>query len=159
MQAEALRQLAAGLPAEAPGVQLLWTAAVTIAEREPLGSAPAGERFIVPITGGHFWGAPGHEALCGRVLAGGADRQLLRPDGVKELDALYEMQCDDGTVLTVHNRVLLDEAETPRYARSHVAVTAPAGRHAWLNRRRLVGTLQSLRPQAAAVLVRVWALV
>lgn len=159
MDASDLQRLAREWPAEPPGAQLLWTAAVTVADREDLGPAPAGERFIVPITGGCFWGAPGHEGLSGRVIAGGADRQLLRPDGVKELDALYEMQCDDGAVLTVHNQVLIDEAVAPRYARSHVRVTAPAGPHAWLNRRRLVGTLQSMRPQAAAVLVRVWALV
>ena len=124
----------------------------------PSPSPPAGERFIVPITGGRFWGGPGFESLCGEVLPGGADRQLLRPDGVKELDALYELRCADGTTLTVHNRVLIDDAVQPRYAQSHVSVTAPEGPHAWLNRRRLVGTLQPLRPQADAVLIRVWCL-
>ncbi|MFQ1700238.1 DUF3237 family protein [Loktanella agnita] len=34
----------------------------------------------------------------GTVLAGGANRQVLRPDGIKELDALYEMQTKDGTI-------------------------------------------------------------
>ena len=56
------------------------------------------------------------------------------------------------------DRVLIDDSVAPRYARSHVQVTAPDGPHAWLNRRRLVGTLQTLRPEHEAVLIRVWAL-
>ena len=154
-----LRALAEGQPVQTPGCRLLWHAAVLIAEREPLGQSPLGERFIVPILGGAFWGAAGFEALHGSVRAGGADRQLLRADGAKELDALYEMQVHDGTVLTVHNRVTIDESVQPRYARSHVSVTAPEGPWAWLNRRKLVGTLQVLRPQAEAVLVRVFEVV
>jgi hypothetical protein len=153
-----LRALADALPVEAPAARLLWHAAVSIAEREPLGHGPLGERFIVPITGGHFWGGPGQQHLHGEVLPGGADRQLQRADGVKELSALYEMRVHDGTVLTVHNRVLIDEAQSPRYARSVLAVTAPVGPWSWINRRLLVGTLQSLRPHAQAVLVRAFVL-
>ena len=155
---KALRSLAEGVAVEVPAARLLWHAAVTIAERAPLGRGPLGERFIVPITGGCFWGGPGHEALHGEVLPGGADRQLLRADGVKELDALYELRVHDGSVLTVRNRVCIDEARSPRYARSVLTVTAPEGPWAWLNRRVLVGTLQPLRPQAPAVLVRVFTL-
>lgn len=84
---------------------------------------------------------------------GGADRQLLRIDGVKELDALYELRIHDGTVLAVQNRVLIDESTSPRYARSVISVTVPEGAWAWLNRRLFIGTLQSLRPQASAVRV------
>ncbi len=83
----------------------------------------AGHRFIVPILGGEFEGP----RLCGRVRPGGADRQLLRPDGVRELDALYELEADDGAVLTVRNRVLIDDAAPQgRYARSVLQVLAPA---------------------------------
>lgn len=153
-----LRELANAIAVETPGARLLWHAAVTIGEREALGRGPLGERFIVPISGGTFWGAPGHEGLHGNVLPGGADRQLLRADGVKELSALYEMRVHDGTVLTVHNHVLIDESASPRYARSQLSVTAPEGPWAWINRRQLVGTLQPLRPQAEAVLVRVFVL-
>lgn len=156
---DTLRKLAATRPVEAPGARLLWHAAVTIDERADLGHGPLGERFIVPITGGCFWGGPEHPQLHGSVLPGGADRQLLRADGVKELDALYELQVHDGSVLTVHNRVLIDESTSPRYARSALHVTAPAGPWAWLNRRVLVGTLAPLRPDAAAVLIRVFELV
>jgi hypothetical protein len=133
----------------------LWHAAVDIGPRESLGRSPLGERWIVPILGGHFWGAPGFESLRGLVLPGGADRQLQRADGARQLQALYEMRCDDGTVLTILNQVIIDEP-TPgsRYALSHLQVTAPAGLHDWLNRRIVVGTLQPLRPAREAVLIR-----
>ena len=83
----------------------------------------------------------------------------MRHDGIKELDALYEMRTHDGAMITVHNQVLIDESVQPeRYARSCIRVTAPDGPHAWLNRRLFVGTLQSLRPDRQAVLVRAYML-
>ena len=137
----------------------LWHAAVDIGPREPLGRSPLGERWIVPILGGRFWGAPGFETLRGTVLPGGADRQLQRADGVRQLQALYEMRCDDGAVLTILNQVTIDEpVHGQRYALSHLQVTAPEGPHGWLNRRLIVGTLQVLRPAREAVLIRSYVL-
>ena len=135
--------------------RLVWHAVVDVAERESWGMGPRGERWCVPILGGQFWGAEGFEALHGTVCAGGAARQTLRPDGMKELDALYEMRTHDGVIITVHNQVLIDESVQPeRYARSCIRVTAPEGPYAWLNRRLFVGTLQPLRPERQAVLIR-----
>ena len=150
-----IQALVAGIAAPAVSGRLVWHAVVDVAEREVWGAGPRGERACVPIVGGCFWGAAGFEALHGEVCAGGADRQTLRPDGVKELDALYEMRTHDGAVITVHNQVLIDE-QVPgeRYARSCIRVTAPEGPHAWLNRRLFVGTLQPLRPARQAVLIR-----
>lgn len=146
-------------PLQAPASVLAWQAWVQVSPRQDLGMSPAGERFIIPIVGGQFAGQIDGHVLRGRVLPGGADRQLLRPDGIKELDALYEMQHEDGTVLTIHNRVTIDAPmDGPRYAFSHVKVTAPEGPHAWLNRRVFVGTLNSLIPEQPAVLIRVWML-
>lgn len=133
----------------------VWTAVVDIAEREPLGIGPRGERWIVPILGGAFRGAAGFESLHGSVRPGGADRQTLRPDGIRELEAIYEMQTHDGAVLSVLNQVVIDDTVTPqRYAMSCIRVTAPQGPHAWLNRRLFVGTLQPLRPARDAVMIR-----
>lgn len=149
------RALAASQPVLTPGARLIWTAVVDIGVREALGRSSHGERFIVPIHGGRFWGAPEHAQLHGFVRPGGSDRQWLRPDGVKELHALYELQTDDGIVLTIDNRVLVDDSVQPvRYALSRIHVTAPEGPLAWLNRRLIVGTLQPLRPAREAVLVR-----
>jgi hypothetical protein len=151
--------LIASRPAVAPAARLVWTALVDIAPAQSLGTGPHGARFLVPILGGRVLGAPGFEGLSGVVLPGGADRQLLRADGVKELDALYEIRTDDGHICTVRNRVIIDAAHEPRrYALSHVRVTAPRGPHDWLNRRILVGSLDTARPEREAVIIRVWML-
>ena len=42
--------------------------------------------------------------LQGRVLQGGADWQILRPDGAADLDARYTIQTDDGALIYVVNR-------------------------------------------------------
>jgi hypothetical protein len=139
-----------------PGTEFIYEAIVDIAAREALGRSPLGERFIVPILGGSFEGP----RLRGVVLPGGADRQLVRADGVRRLDAFYEMRTDDGTVLTVRNRVLIDDPPGgSRYAFSNIEITAPEGPHDWLNRRVLVGTLNTLQPQRMAVRIRVYQLV
>ena len=146
-------QMAGAFPLVPPATELVWEALVEIAPAQNLGDSPLGRRRIVPITGGTFVGP----RLRGKVLPGGADRQLVRKDGVTQLNALYEMQTDDGAVLTILNRVTVDEAQgRPRYARSLVEVTAPEGPHAWLNRSVFVGTLHSLPPERKAVLIRVY---
>lgn len=144
-------------PARAPATRLLWEALVDIGPRTDLGTGPLGLRGIVPIHGGEFRGGPGFEALAGSILPGGADRQQARPDGARELDALYEMQVQDGAILTIRNRVIIDETGPgPRYALSRIAVTAPAGPWAWLSRRVILGTLHPARPLREAVIIRAW---
>ncbi|KMO12985.1 DUF3237 domain-containing protein [Methylobacterium indicum] len=144
------------LPLVPPRTEFVYEAVVEIAPLVSLGDSPLGERRIVPITGGRFQGP----RIRGTVLPGGADRQLVRKDGVRRLDALYEMQAEDGAILTVRNQVLIDPGRdgAPDYRFSTIEVTAPEGPHAWLNRLVLVGTLHSLRPAQAAVLVRAFRL-
>lgn len=138
------------------GFRLLWEAVADVEARIDLGPGPQGERFLVPVLGGRFRPGPGIEGLEGEILPGGADRQILRPDGVKELDAIYEMRTISGAVLGIRNRVLIDDTVAPRYAMSRIHVTAPDGPFAWLNRRLIVGTLQSARPERQAVIIRAW---
>lgn len=157
--AASFESLTLGIPLDGPVPSLAWQAVVDIGPTEALGRSPLGERFIVPILGGRFEGEIEGLALRGSVVPGGADRQLLRADGIKELDAFYEMRTDDGVVLTIRNRVLIDAPPGgPRRAFSQVQVTAPEGRYALLNRQVFVGTLHPLRPARDAVLVRVWRL-
>jgi hypothetical protein len=121
-----------------------------------LGRGPLGERTIVPITGGRFAGPK----LKGVVLSGGADRQLLRADGATLLDALYELETDDGAVVTVHNRALVTKRpDGSPYAYSQLNVTAPEGPHAWLNHLVLVGDLHFDPAHPQVVLIRVYSLV
>jgi hypothetical protein len=149
--------MAGTVPLVPPRTEFVYEAVVDIAPTMPLGDSPLGERRMVPITGGSFEGPN----IRGKVLPGGADRQLVRRDGVRILNALYELQAEDGAVITVHNRVLIDEPRPggPRYAFSTLEITAPEGPHAWLNRGVFVGTLNSLRPAREAVLIRVFRVV
>lgn len=142
----------------APQVSLIWTAVVDIAPREDWGASSQGHRYAVPILGGAFFAGPGIDGLSGKVLPGGLDRQLVIAEGFKTLDALYEMQTDCGAILTIHNRVKIDESVGPDpYKRSVIEVTAPVGRFEWMNRRVFVGTLETAKPDREAVIIRGWA--
>jgi len=144
-------------PPIAPEFELIWTAIVDIAPREDLGETPEGHRFIVPILGGEFFAGRGVEGLSGIVLPGGADRQLVDRHGFKRLDALYEMKTEDGTILTIRNRVKIDETvPSDHYKVSSIQVIAPQGRFEWMNRRVFVGTLETARPAREAVIIRGW---
>ncbi|MGZ3274693.1 MAG: DUF3237 domain-containing protein [Caulobacteraceae bacterium] len=148
--------MAGTFPVQPPATRLAWEAEVTIAPVIDMGDSPLGKRRMIPITGGTFVGP----RLRGKVLPGGADRQLVRKDGVTLLNALYEMQTDDGAVLTILNRVTIDaNAKPPSLPRSMVEVTAPEGPHGWLNRRIFVGDLHPLPPERKAVLIRVYEVV
>ena len=80
-------------------LEALLKAEITLAPPQDLGDAPLGRRRIVPITGGRFRG----ERLSGRVLPGGADWQIIRGDGVSQLEARYTLETDDGALIYVHN--------------------------------------------------------
>ncbi len=150
-------ELLRDFPPVAIRTRLAWEAVVTVAPRLDLGAGTYGHHFIVPITGGAFQGGPDRAGFHGKVVPGGADRQLLRNDGIKELEALYELQVHDGTVITIKNEVITDPDVKPdRYAASRIKVFAPEGRWAWLNRRLFLGSLQSLQPNPGYVVVRGW---
>lgn len=143
------------VPIVLPKTEFVYEAIFTLQDTIDIGPSPLGNRRIINITGGEFAGP----RIKGKVMPGGADRQLIRKDGVRLLNALYELQTDDGAVITVNNRVLIDsQPNGPQYAFSHIDITAPEGPHDWLNRRMFVGTLHSMRPKPM-VLIRVFSLV
>jgi len=116
-----------------------WIAKVTIGETIVLGDSKRGVRRVVPITGGTFEG-PG---IHGEVLPGGADWQLVRPDGVTELYARYLLKTHDGYLIQVINRVLSRRTpdEEP-YRRSVIDLEAPLDSpYAHLNDYVFLGTL------------------
>lgn len=84
----------------APELQLAFEARVQVGPPIELGLVPHGRRRIVPILGGTFEGP----AVKGLVLPGGADWQVIRGDGVAELDTRYTLQTDDGSLVYVQNR-------------------------------------------------------
>lgn len=143
------------IPMVSPQTEFVYEAIVDLDPTLQLGVSPFGDRRLVPIIGGTFEGVNG---LRGKVLAGGADRQLVRRDGATNLDAIYELQTHDGVVISVRNRVLSRPAKDniPRYAFSHIELTVQDGAYGWLNNFVYVGTLNSLRPERAAVVIRVY---
>jgi len=146
----------AAIPLTLPKTEFVYESIVDLAPTLQLGMSPLGERRMVPITGGTFEG-PG---LRGIVMPGGADRQLVRRDGSVALDAIYELQTDDGVIISVRNRVLSRRPkDAPAYVFSNIELTAPEGRYGWLNDFVYVGTLNSLRPQRAAVVIRAFRVV
>lgn len=85
----------------APGLEPLIRLEVDVGELLTVGAGPVGERRMVAISGGRFEGAGMLQGWRGTVLAGGADWQLLRADGVLEVDARYVLQDDAGARVQV----------------------------------------------------------
>jgi hypothetical protein len=82
-------------------LKLVHVADLTILVAEPIeiGRAPAGIRRVIPITGGEAKGPK----IRGQILAAGADFQLLRRDGVTELQARYALKTTDGALIYIEN--------------------------------------------------------
>lgn len=120
---------------EQPTLKLALMLHVTIEQPIPVGETPQGHAVHIPITGGTFSGA----TMSGTVLPG-ADRLVVRPDGVRFVSALYEIQTSDGTLITVRNEGPASDGQpvrtTPRF-------TAPRGKHEWLNKSIFVGTVEA----------------
>jgi hypothetical protein len=84
----------------APALEFIFEAHVTVDRPLDLGDVAKGNRRIVPITGGEFSGPQ----MRGKVVPGGADWQILRGDGVAELEARYTLRTDDGALIYVRNQ-------------------------------------------------------
>ena len=145
-------------------LERLFRAEVTLAPAQEIGEGPLGRRRIIPITGGEVSG----ERLSGRVLPGGADWQIVRPDGVAYLDARYSIETHDGALVYVRNRgyrhgppevvarLAAGEAVDPAlyYMRTTPWFETGDARYAWLNRTVCVGSGERL---AAAVRIDFYA--
>ncbi len=83
-----------------PTLRFLYSSRVEVDAPMLLGHSPYGERRIINIKGGSFSGP----RLSGRVLPGGADWQIIRSDGVAELEARYTLETADGALIYVYNR-------------------------------------------------------
>jgi Protein of unknown function (DUF3237) len=137
----------------APGTELVLEAFVTIAARVSVGQSDDGVRQFIPITGGRFVG----KDIKGEVMAGGADWQRVRTDGVVEVNALYSIRADDGAVIVVDNRGIIVPGAPGEigYARTAPRFHAPEGKYDWLNKAAFVGTI-SPAPDGGAVIIRVF---
>jgi hypothetical protein len=127
------------------------------------GAGRQGERQHIPIIGGTVRGP----RLNGRIVPGGSDWVLSRPDGASIIDAHYTVVADDGTPIYVHNRGLRvssaevlerlrrGDAVAPHemYFRSTPVFDAPEGPHGWLADHVFVA---SLARQGPDVVVQVY---
>lgn len=114
-----------------------------VAPPQVTSGGPYGDRRFIPVTGGRFDG----ERLSGTILPGGADCQLIRPDGAAELDVRVVLQCADGPIILMKGlglrhgppavlaRLAAGEQVAPDeyYFREAVYFEAPAGPYEWLN--------------------------
>ena len=84
----------------APKMEFAFEIHAEVAKPDEVGAVPGGTRRVIPILGGTFNG-PG---LKGKILPGGADHQLLQPDGFTQLEARYVLQTEQGEMIYVTNR-------------------------------------------------------
>ena len=80
----------------------LCTLGVEVADPFDFGVTPVGHRRVINITGGSFSGP----RMSGTVLGGGADWQIIQPDGVAMLDARYTLRTDAGDFIQVTSQGL-----------------------------------------------------
>jgi len=129
--------------------ELLGELSVDLEEPQEVGATPHGVRRIYHVKGGTFEGPK----LKGKVLPGGGDWLLLRPDGAGELDVRATMRTDDGHIIYVYyrgilhaspevaQRLLRGEAADPSeyYFRTAPCFETASEKYGWLNRTVAVG--------------------
>lgn len=116
----------------APEMEKVFTIVALIGDEIDHGPVRLGRRVHVPILGGQVTGP----RLQGVVLPGGADWQIQREDGYFELEAIYDIQADNGDVIHVRNHALWysPTGQWPAtYAISQPRFDAPVGPNQWLN--------------------------
>jgi hypothetical protein len=147
----------------APELQFAFEIAAEVQTPLDLGQTQAGHRRIIPIAGGIVSGPK----LEGRILAGGADWQIVRPDNTADLEARYTIQASDGSLIYAVNRgvrhgppevlarINRGERVDPGsyYFRSAASFETGASQHAWLTRAILVGVGERFPDRVA---IRFW---
>lgn len=77
-----------------PGLVPAFDVVVRLGALDDYGLTRAGHRRIIPIVGGEISGG-----LDASILPGGADWQLVRPDGALEIDGRYSARTKAGELL------------------------------------------------------------
>jgi hypothetical protein len=118
-------------PPPSPPTSLVFEEVAGLAPAVVVGETPVGRRQSVAITGGTVSGPQ----LNGRILTGGSDYQLVRPDGAVTIDADYMIETDDHVTIHVRNVGLVVPPGKDRaaYAWAAPRFDAPAGRYGWMN--------------------------
>jgi hypothetical protein len=131
-----------------PELEFVFEVVATLEKPLVFGNTGMGERRIIGVTGGTVKGP----ALNGVVLPGGADWQIIREDGVSEINARYTIQADDGALIYVEapgireaspdviRRINSGEIVSPSdyYFRTTPRLETAATKYAWMGRRLFV---------------------
>lgn len=118
----------------------LMTLRLATAPTQNVGAGPHGTRVTYPITGGSFDG----DRLRGKVLPGGADWTIKRPDGVIELDLRITLQTEDGALVHMTLEGVRDDAaQGAPYFRTLPRFETAEPKYSFLNRLLSVGIGES----------------
>ncbi len=131
------------MTAPIPGLEPAFDVHVRLGPLEDHGDTRAGHRRVIPITGGVVTGAVSAE-----ILPGGADWQVVRPDGSIEINGRYSARTPSGSHLLLHavgvrsgspdvlEALLRGERVDPSeyYFRTVVTIETSAPELAWLER-------------------------
>lgn len=82
-----------------PALEYAFAVTVQVGAPADHGVTRAGHRRVIPILGGELTG--GLEA---EIIPGGADWQVIRPDGTIEIDARYTARTVQGELLVLRTR-------------------------------------------------------
>jgi Protein of unknown function (DUF3237) len=82
--------------APVPRLEPAFDVTATLGPLEDHGVTRAGYRRVVPITGGRVSGGRVSGLVDAEILAGGADWQIVRPDGSTEIDTRYSARTPAG---------------------------------------------------------------
>ena len=93
-----MAQSDAAVPSQ-PVLTFAFELRAQVGEPLEIGEVPHGRRRIVQILGGTVRGPQ----LNAKVLPGGADWQLIQPDGFSELDTRYTLETEQGQRVYVQN--------------------------------------------------------
>jgi hypothetical protein len=77
----------------------VFSLAIKVGAPVVAGDLGYGTRRVIPVLGGTVTG----EGINGTIHPGGADFQIIRPDGFTELEAKYTFELDDGAVVYIAN--------------------------------------------------------
>ena len=146
-----------------PKLTLAFTIRVQVGAPTELGQVPRGRRRIIPILGGTFEGPN----IRGKVVPGGADWQVVRADGLAELDTRYLLQTDGGQLIYIQNagirhappdvtkKLLAGEPVDPSqvYFKTILTFETSAPELQWLTRSIFIGTGER---NPSDVVIRVW---
>ena len=131
--------------------KVLFELTVDLGIPHQIENTPHGNRRIFYITGGKIKG----QRLSGEILPGGSDWALFRPDGVLELDVRAVFRTDDGQLVCMYPKGLINIPpdllskvrdgqpvdSSKYYFRAAYFFETSSEKYAWLNKILAVGVL------------------